>query len=104
MLGKAIRNAQSSHAVLFFLTTYLENQQDAAYFPPHVSELPLGGLHDVMGRLDALVGDLEKSIRDFDFQTVDAIAEAVRVFDAAVIRLIELKGKQSDRLTEGVAA
>ena len=104
MSGSAIRNAQSSYAVMFFLTTYLSNLQGRGELPPHLSALPLGGLHDVMARLDALVGELDNAFRGLDLQAIDAIAETVRVFDAAVHRLIELKQAERLGLAEELAA
>ena len=94
ILIDAIRGARSGHAILFLLTAYLEDRQFSGRLPAHLTALPLAGIRDVTLRLEKLAAAMEISIRLLDLSAIDAVAEAVRLFGAAVKRLAELSGDE----------
>lgn len=95
ILTDAIRGARSEDAILFLLTAYLEARQFAGRLPANLTALPLAGAADVMLRMETLAAAMESSIRLLDLPAIDATAEAVGVFDAAVNRLAELTGDEA---------
>jgi hypothetical protein len=99
MINDAIRNASSEHTVYFLLTAYIDSLQFSARLPEYVTALPVSGLQDLDWRFEKLFAELEMEIGRPESPQLQALQEAVNIFEAAVTRLRRLLDEDA---TQGV--
>jgi hypothetical protein len=86
LITDAIRDAATEHEIYFLLTAYVEavrycDKLDT--LPPAMKDLPVGGVNDVVARMEALRAGLGATPRE----ERAVLREALEIFGAALVRL-----------------
>ena len=91
-IREAIRSADSERTICLLLTDYLAR----ARLPDRLAIAKIVGIPDIWSCFQELVAELESQAGQTEVSPVNAIAEAVSVFDGAIDRLSQILGEGFD--------